>query len=95
MTMWRINTAGEREFTGGRESWDAAADAAADCGTFRTDVDEEIVTDDERSCYDCRYRRWTATSIICRAPQLVCGVIGSNMPGRLRHWSVLHGERID
>jgi uncharacterized membrane protein HdeD (DUF308 family) len=26
---------------------------------------------------------------------LVFGVIGSNMPGYLRHWSVLHGQRMD
>lgn len=67
--MWLINQAGEREFTGGRESWGAAAGAAADCRAFRADVEEEMVTDDERSCYDCRYRRWTATSFVCRAPQ--------------------------
>ena len=26
---------------------------------------------------------------------LVIGVFGSNMPGYLRHWSVVHGQRMD
>lgn len=26
---------------------------------------------------------------------LVCGVVGSNMPGYLRHWSVVHRRRMD
>ncbi len=26
---------------------------------------------------------------------MVLGVVGSNMPGYLRHWSFLHGERVD
>jgi hypothetical protein len=26
---------------------------------------------------------------------LVVGMIGSNLPGHLRHWSLLHGERVD
>lgn len=26
---------------------------------------------------------------------LACGVVGSNLPGSLRHWSVVHGQRID
>ena len=29
------------------------------------------------------------------ATALVFGVVGSNMPGHLRHWSVLHGQRMD
>ena len=29
------------------------------------------------------------------ATVLVFGVIGSNMPGYLRHWSVVHGQRMD
>lgn len=26
---------------------------------------------------------------------LLFGVVGSNMPGHLRHWSVIHGQRMD
>lgn len=29
------------------------------------------------------------------AAVLVLGVMGSNMPGHIRHWSLLHGERVD
>jgi hypothetical protein len=29
------------------------------------------------------------------AAVLAFGVFGSNMPGHLRHWSVLHGQRMD
>lgn len=66
--MWRKDQKGAREFTGGRESFSAAVAAAIECKSFTLDVDEEIVADDERSCYNCRYRRWTATSFTCQAP---------------------------
>lgn len=26
---------------------------------------------------------------------LVLGVVGSNMPGYIRHWSIIHGRRVD
>ncbi len=29
------------------------------------------------------------------ATVLVLGVVGSNMPGHIRHWSVVHGRRVD
>ena len=48
--MWRSDGRGGREFTLGRESWAAAAHAALECSAFVADVDEELVTDDERSC---------------------------------------------
>lgn len=63
--MWRTDQAGAREFTLGKESWAAAARAARDCPRFAADVDEEMV-DDERSCYNCRYRRWSAASFTCQ-----------------------------
>jgi hypothetical protein len=30
-------------------------------------VEEELVADDPRSCYNCRHRRWTAASFACTA----------------------------
>jgi len=63
--MWRTNQNGEREFSGDREDWAAAAAEAAVCRIFRPDVEEEMVADEERSCYNCRYRRWTMTSFVC------------------------------
>jgi hypothetical protein len=65
--MWRTDQTGAREFTLGKESWAAAVCAALDCSGFAADVDEELVSDDERSCYNCRYRRWSASSFTCQA----------------------------
>jgi hypothetical protein len=66
--MWRINRQGEREFTGGTEEWQGAARIAATCPAFHPDVEEEQVADEARSCYNCRYRRWSGTSFTCCAP---------------------------
>jgi len=68
--MWRIDRKGNREFTPGKESWDAAARVARDCSSFAADVDEELIADEQRSCYNCRYRRWSAASFTCQAPAL-------------------------
>lgn len=38
---------------------------AKNCTFFIADVEEEIITDDEISCYNCRFRRWTANSFAC------------------------------
>ena len=64
--MWRTDRTGAREFTLGKESWAAAARAALDCSRFVADVEEELVSDDARSCYNCRYRRWSASSFTCQ-----------------------------
>lgn len=64
--MWRTDGTGVKEFALGKENWAAAACAALDCLRFTADVDEELVDDDERSCYNCRYRRWNALSFTCQ-----------------------------
>jgi hypothetical protein len=56
------------EFPGGKEDWAGAAGQAVICRRFSPDVEEEWVADEERSCYNCRYRRWTAASFVCQAP---------------------------
>ena len=66
MAIWRKDQTGARAFSGGKESWELAAVVAMACGYFTVDVDEEMVADEERSCYNCRYRRWTATSFTCQ-----------------------------
>ena len=63
--MWRIDADGQRQFTGGHDDWGGAARLAARCSRFRPDVEEELVADEPRSCYNCRYRRWTASSFAC------------------------------
>ncbi len=65
--MWRLTENGKREFRGGREDWPQAARMAARCAVFDADSEEEWVADEERSCYNCRYRRWTAASFACKA----------------------------
>ena len=60
---------GEKEFQGGKDDFSNAARMAAGCPTFTPDVEEEWVADASRSCFNCRYRRWTADSFVCRAPR--------------------------
>lgn len=64
--MWLFNGKGAKEFRGGKDDWDGAAVAAEPCSMFKEDVEEELVADQPRSCYNCRYRRWTDTSFVCR-----------------------------
>lgn len=66
--MWLIDTQGRKEFRHGQEAYCQASDAANVCGGFRPDVEEEWVADEERSCYNCRLRRWTAESFVCLLP---------------------------
>jgi hypothetical protein len=51
----------------GLDEWSAAARLAQDCRMFCPDVEEEQVADEAVSCYNCRYRRWTAADICCLA----------------------------
>jgi hypothetical protein len=64
--MWIVSEEGLRLFRYGREGYDAAIRAAQDCSTFQEDVEDEWVTDEARSFYNCRYRRWTADSFQCQ-----------------------------
>ncbi|UFS70980.1 hypothetical protein LPW11_02050 [Geomonas sp. RF6] len=65
--MWLTGERCEKVYPYGKEDWAGAARRAASCLGFRPDVEEEAVCDDERSCYNCRYRRWTATSFTCQS----------------------------
>jgi hypothetical protein len=49
----------------GQNNWNGAASIAALCATFSPDDEDEQVADDLFSCYNCRYRRWTAVSFSC------------------------------
>lgn len=55
----------QQEFPGGREDGATAARVACACPGFRSDEAEEWVVDEERSCYNCRARRWTPASFVC------------------------------
>ncbi len=64
--MWFADQKEGKVFVGGKNDWDGAAKAAGNCADFRADVEEELVIDEPLSCYNCRYRRWTAESFTCQ-----------------------------
>ena len=64
MTAWtKINE--KTVFSGGKSAFDAAEREAENCPFFSEDCEDELFCDDETSCYNCRYRRWTADSFEC------------------------------
>jgi len=65
MSFWKANDKKQKEFRLGHEDFDVAAEAAQNCQNFRIDDEDELVTDQDRSCYNCRYRRWTINSFVC------------------------------
>lgn len=56
---------GKTVFDFGKERSDYARMAAADCVLFYLDCEEECLEDEDKTCYNCRYRRWTAESFEC------------------------------
>lgn len=63
--VWQSAQNGQMEFASGKEAWTAAAVQASACQGFAADVEEEWIADDPRSCYNCRYRRWSVASFTC------------------------------
>lgn len=63
--MWFINELGEKEFKGKKNDFYNANNEALKCSVFTCDVEEEMVSDEIISCYNCRFRRWTSDSFIC------------------------------
>jgi hypothetical protein len=63
--VWKILENGCQEYLGGQTDWAGAANEALQCVSFREDVEEECVADEVRSCYNCRYRRWTEDTFLC------------------------------
>jgi hypothetical protein len=51
--------------------------AAEVCPVFLADDEDEWVSDDPVSCFNCRFRRWTAESFICVHPQ-ACREVDAN-----------------
>ncbi|WP_239027603.1 hypothetical protein [Geomonas diazotrophica] len=81
--MWRCDQKGNREFAHGKEAWVLAAEQAGACALFVADVEEEQVVEEELSCYNCRYRRWSVESFTClRLPPL-----SLDEGGRTNGWS--------
>lgn len=65
MADWVINEQKQLEFAGGKEDWDKAADIAVRCEGFKLDHEDELLAEADRSCYNCRFRRWTVKSFVC------------------------------
>jgi len=47
------------------EAWERGHTIALACPAFVQDVEEEWVAQEPVSCYNCRYRRFTAAGILC------------------------------
>jgi hypothetical protein len=62
--MWCKNDK-KKEFLGGKNDYTLAAQIAEKCDDFKLDDEDELVTDEPKSCYNCRYRRWTEESFTC------------------------------
>jgi hypothetical protein len=70
MDMWSFNTKGEKEFSGGKGNWSKVAEIAKACPNFKADEEDEQVSDETVSCYNCRYRKWSLKSFICMKPDI-------------------------
>jgi hypothetical protein len=53
------------KFLYGEYDAERALAAAKDCALFSEDSEEECVSDEPLSCFNCRYRRWTQESFVC------------------------------
>jgi hypothetical protein len=65
MNSWIKNDQDMLLFTGGKEDWEKTAEIADKCPHFLTDDEDELLAEEKKSCYNCRYRRWTASSFMC------------------------------
>ena len=66
--VWEQTLSRRKRFKHGQDSYGLAAETAGQCGAFVNDDEDEVVCDDDRSCYNCRYRRWTVDSFECMNP---------------------------
>lgn len=65
MDFWLKNERGQTQFKGGRQDWVQAAEIAAGCSEFRLDHEDELPAEEETSCYNCRFRRWSERTFVC------------------------------
>jgi hypothetical protein len=68
MNLWEKTPSGKKRFRHGKENHRLAGQAARQCPSFIPDDDDERVSDEALSCYNCRYRRWTPDSFECMKP---------------------------
>lgn len=55
----------KKTFKYGQDDYDFSRRAAEKCLLFKEDDEDEQVDSIIRSCYNCRYRRWTSSSFVC------------------------------
>ena len=63
--FWIKSEADQFHFAGGKHDWSRAAAIAGSCAHFLLDHEDELVAEESRSCYNCRFRRWTERSFVC------------------------------
>lgn len=59
---------GVRSFLGdsaNTEVFNKTVSMAENCPAFQMDVEDEIVFEDETTCFNCRYRRWNPEGFTC------------------------------
>lgn len=62
--MWSIIN-NHKRFLYGKNDHDKAHTVACGCADFKEDCEDECMSDEPVSCYNCRYRRWTQESFDC------------------------------
>lgn len=62
--MWQSDL-NQKLSTYKNDDLEKAHKAAVSCPDFREDCEDECVSDDPVSCYNCRYRRWTYEGFDC------------------------------
>lgn len=62
--MWNIEN-NLKVFKNGQEAYAEVASIASSCPDFTADYEEEWADDEEISCYNCKFRRWTTKSFMC------------------------------
>ncbi len=75
------------EFVYGTTDRAAAALIAGACTHFTPDVEEELVAEETESCYNCRFRRWTAASFTCQKQSLPVPYRSAQGCSRREHYS--------
>ncbi|HHT50889.1 MAG TPA: hypothetical protein GXZ78_05395 [Eubacteriaceae bacterium] len=62
--MWQIIN-NKKVYNGGHYDYKRVEKIALACSNFTEDYEEEQIAEEPISCYNCRYRRWTADSFTC------------------------------
>jgi hypothetical protein len=47
------------------EVFNTTVSLAENCAAFQMDVEDEIVYENQTTCYNCRYRRWNSDGFSC------------------------------